>query len=237
MSKKLKTVLFLMTAFIFSMLSPVRVYANSAKPPSLTIIVCNAPMDLKMYMSDGINKIEIRKVRNMGDPLFRFYGSDIIGNNIILCSEGNTIEITLPEDTFSSYDDYATLDYKTLKITLGQPVWRTPLIIFCRVLFTLAAEGIIFYILSFRQKRDWLVFFCVNILTQTFLNLCIVSPQFGTYEMFLLMVLEPLIFIAEIIAFCILLKKYPKIKIVGYTVAANLASLVAGGIAIALLPF
>ncbi len=232
----LMSALIILIAVIF----PCPVYANGAEPPSLTLIVENAPNDLEVYIVYENGEDIVKKDGKIGGSLYRFY--DMWDGEIILKSSGESKNMILPTEAFESYDDYVTLDYKTLELTIGQPAWRVPLIIALRVSFTLIIEGILLIVFGFRKKSDIIAFLIINIVTQSFLNICIITDNFGSYEMFLLMIIEPLIFIVESIAYCVFLKcptniKYKKLYTVGYAAAANFASLFVGGFAIYMMPF
>ncbi len=236
----LMSALIILIAVIF----PCPVYANGAEPPSLTLIVENAPNDLEIYIVYENGEDIVKKDGKIGGSLYRFYDWQYAmwDGEIILKSSGESKNMILPPEAFESYDDYVTLDYKTLELTIGQPVWRVPLIIALRVSFTLIIEGILLIVFGFRKKSDIIAFLIINIVTQSFLNICIITDNFGSWEMFLLMIIEPLIFIVESIAYCIFLKcptniKCKKLYTVGYAAAANFASLFVGGFAIYMMPF
>ncbi len=237
----LMSALIILIAVIF----PCPVYANGAAPPSLTLIVYNAPNDLVISTTDDVYGL-IFNDGKIGGSIYRFpydaYYTGMWDGEIILKSSGESKNMILPPEAFESYDNYATLDYKTLELTIGQPAWRVPLIIALRVSFTLIIEGILLFVFGFRKKADIIAFLIINIVTQSFLNICIITDNFGSYEMFLLMIIEPLIFIVESIAYCIFLKcppniNYKKLYMVGYAAAANFASLFVGGFAIYMMPF
>ncbi len=232
----LMSALIILIAVIF----PCPVYANGAEPPSLTLIVENAPNDLEVYIVYENGEDIVKKGGKIGGSLYRFYA--MWDGEIILKSSDESKNMILPPEAFESYDNYVTLDYKTLELTIGQPAWRVPLIIALRVSFTLIIEGILLIVFGFRKKSDIIAFLIINIVTQSFLNICIITDNFGSWEMFLLMIIEPLIFIVESIAYCIFLKcptniKYKKLYTVGYAAAANFASLFVGGFAIYMIPF
>ena len=153
----------LIAVFIFTAVFSVPVYANLAAPPSLTIVVLNAPDDIEIYSANGSEKAY--REFSLSDPLFRFYESGTFPNAIVIKAEGRETLLELPAENISGYDKYAVLDYKTMELSVGQPAWRPPLLIFLRVSFTLVIEGIVFLLFGFRTKRDAAVFLTINILT------------------------------------------------------------------------
>ncbi len=245
-----RTALTSVLIILISVIFPCPVYANGAEPPSLTLIVYNAPADLVIYTKTvydnrGLEIFDDSKIK-IGGSIYRFYDdpyyTGMWDGEIILKSSDESKNMILPPEAFESYDNYVTLDYTTLELTIGQPAWRVPLIIALRVSFTLIIEGILLFVFGFRKMSDIIAFLIVNIVTQSFLNICIITDNFGSWEMFLLMIIEPLIFVVESIAYCIFLKcppniNYKKLYTIGYAAAANFASLIVGGFAIYMMPF
>lgn len=225
----------LIAVFIFTAFFSVPVYANSAAPPSLTIVVLNAPDEIEIYSADGTEKAY--REFSLSDPLFRFYESGTFPNAIVIRAEGRETLLELPAENISGYDKYAVLDYKAMKLSVGQPAWRPPLLIFLRVSFTLIIEGVIFLLFGFRTKRDAAVFLTVNILTQAALNVIILTETNTAFLMVELIFLEIIIFIIEAVAYCLLFTERSKAERVVFSFIANLASLFIGGAAIYLLPF
>ena len=113
---------------------------------------------------------------------------------------------------------------------------KVPLLIALRVMFTLIIEGFIFFLFGYREKRSWLVFLVVNILTQGGLNAMITGPGLGAYWMIGFIFGELVILIVEMIAFLKLVREHKKSRTALYTVVANAASLVLGGLLITYLP-
>lgn len=225
----------LIAVFIFTAAFSVPVYANSAAPPSLTIVVLNAPDDIEIYSADGSEKAY--REFSLSDPLFRFYESGTFPNAIVIKAEGRETLLELPAENISGYDKYAVLDYKTMELSVGQPAWRAPLLIFLRVSFTLIIEGIVFILFGFRTKRDVAVFLTVNILTQAALNVIILTETNTAFLMVELIFLEIIIFIIEAVSYCLLFTERSKDERIVFSFIANLASLFIGGAAIYLLPF
>lgn len=235
MIKRVYGAIIFIAVFVFTTSFSVPVYANSAAPPSLTIVVLNAPDEIEIYSADGTEKAY--REFSLSDPLFRFYESGTFPNAIVIRAEGRETLLELPAENISGYDKYAVLDYKTMELSVGQPVWRAPLLIFLRVSFTLIIEGIVFILFGFRTKRDAAVFLTVNILTQAALNVIILTETNTSFLMVELIFLEIVIFIIEAAAYCFLFTEHSKGERVIFSFIANLASLFIGGAAIYLLPF
>ena len=107
-----------------------------------------------------------------------------------------------------------------------------------RLLLTLLLEGIIFWLFWFREKRSWLIFLAINLVTQGVLNIWLNSggSLIPSYLIFNLIIGEFFVFAAEMYAFPIFIKEHKKSRILMYAFIANLMSLIAGGYIISVLP-
>lgn len=50
MTKRANAILFVIFTFLFTAVFSTPVYANSAAPPSFTLVVLNAPDDIEIYL-------------------------------------------------------------------------------------------------------------------------------------------------------------------------------------------
>ena len=96
---------------------------------------------------------------------------------------------------------------------------------------TLIIEGLVLWLFGFRTKRSWLVFLCVNVVTQIALHLvcdAIGMPvmQAAYFWMFYLFLLVPELVIwgVEAAAYAALLPEHSRGRRVGYAFAANILS-------------
>ena len=96
---------------------------------------------------------------------------------------------------------------------------------------TLVIEGLVLWLFGFRAKRSWLVFLCVNVVTQIALHLvcdAIGMPvmQAAFFWMFYLFLLVPELVIwgVEAAAYAALLPEHSRGRRVGYAFAANILS-------------
>jgi hypothetical protein len=107
-----------------------------------------------------------------------------------------------------------------------------------RILLTLAIEACVFWLFGYRDKRSWIAFLVINLITQASVNIWLISgfDPLGSYLVLMLIFAEILVFIFELIAFLIVIKEHGKLRTAGYVMAANLLSLVAGGYLITVLP-
>ena len=116
-------------------------------------------------------------------------------------------------------------------------VWRNVLLAALRVSVTLIAEGVIFFLMTYRTRRSWIVFAAVNLVTQIFLNVTITGNYLamGYWEIGFFF-LEGLIFLTEAVLFAALLKEHPKLRGFVTAILANAVSLVCGWALLANLP-
>lgn len=111
---------------------------------------------------------------------------------------------------------------------------RTYILIALRVILTLIIEGVVLYAFGFRQKRTYLVFLIVNLLTQGFLNYSFTGPNLSYIWWVKYIVIEICIVAVELILFELFIKeKGPKVN---FVLVANLLSLLVGGYVISSLP-
>jgi hypothetical protein len=234
-----------MLALLLVLTLPLTVSANSAEPPGMIIIVEDAPEDMTITLElPTPPEYEPRVSRSvkLWETYYRLF-YHITHEEFesaalrIESSEGN-FTCPLPEGMRNGYNNLLTLNFRTQSLTLGQRWWRQPLLTVLRVTLTLLTEGLVFwFIFDFREKRSWIVFFAVNLVTQLWLNLQVNGYAFsGGYWVILLFFIEAAIFIAESIAFPLLLKEKRGIIRVLYALCANIVSLIAGILLIGHLP-
>jgi hypothetical protein len=163
--------------------------------------------------------------------------SDKLENAVLVVeSSEQSFQISLPTETFKTYNNLLTLNIDAETLIIGQSPLRVPILIAMRVVLTLFIEGIVFYLFGYRKKRSWLIFFAINLITQGGLNAMITGPGIGSYWMIGFIFVEIVILIVEMILFISLVKEHKKSRAAIYTIIANLASLVLGGILISYLP-
>lgn len=211
--------------------------ANAAEPPSIFIIVPNAPDDLQITLiPDGINA---RKTSKSFETYFSFYLYDLQGTSYTfqVTTGGEVFEIELDKPV-NTYNNIYTLNLEKQTLTLGKSTSRSALLIFSRVAFTLIIEGLLFFLFGYRHKRSWLVFIVVNLLTQLTLWISLngTLPFQAAYVILSLFFAEVLIFIIEMLAFLILVNEHRRLRTAAYVIIANVLSLLAGIFLITTLP-
>lgn len=221
-------------------------HANSAEPPSFTIIITQPPEDLVISLQLGGNEIksvELRKDQKAWEAYYRFfYGMSPIekykmdGASLVVSTKEDQWEMELPIETFDTYNNVLTLDIENQTLTMGTVAWRTPLLVGLRVISTLLLEAIVFFLVGYRKRNSWLVFLGVNLITQGGLNLMITGPMVGSYWMYGYILGEIVIVVVESNAYARLLKEQSRRRAILCAILANLVSLVLGGLLLAYLP-
>jgi len=211
--------------------------ANSAEPPQLVVLVNNAPTDLSVEAEVNGSRLPVSKRAQGWETYYVFYYMGQAGPSTLdVSSDGQTYSI--PLGAFAQkYNNVFTLDVAARTLRQGTLPLRNALLIAMRVVFTLLIEGAVFLLFGFRKKESWLAFLIINLLTQGLLNLALSSGGvLDSYRMLMLIFLEILVLIVEIPAFLFAVKEHANGRRALYAIAANIASFVAGGYMITLLP-
>jgi hypothetical protein len=236
--KKYKIVLFIIAfALIYTPIS----HANSAGPPSITIISEENPDDLEVFFV--INNIEYKakEVNKIGETYFVHYeslGSAERLSKVIFRSDEKEFEINTI-GTRMGYDNLFTLDFENETLKEGKSIKRSIALISSRVILTLIIEGFIFYLFRFRDLRSWIIFFVINLLTQGFLNIQLnsISPVDSGYMIIVnLLILEFFILTTELVFFAIAIKEKRILHTLLFVLTANISSLFIGLILLPMLP-
>lgn len=216
------------------------VSANSAAPPSLVILVNNPPKDLSISLISNGNESKGAVRRAAWEGYYIFYSLYMQTNT------DYTLKVTTKDSNFEykislplhSYNNVFTLDLSKKTLTPGKYPFRSVILVSIRLLLTLLIEGIVFVIFGFRQKKSWITFFAINVLTQGTLNIWLNNggSLIPSYLIFSLIIGEFFVFIVEMIAFPLFIKEHKKSRTLIYAFTANLISLIAGGYIISILP-
>lgn len=216
------------------------IWANAAEPPSLVILVNDPPEDLSIVLLSGEETPEasVRKVAWEG--YYAFYSRDLIaeGPFVFQVSVGQEQFTWSPEDRLQGYNNVYTLDLETRSFIPGTYPFRSAILVSMRVLLTLLIEGAVLFLFRFRRKQSWVAFLVVNLLTQGALNVWLGQggSLMPSYLLIGLVIGEIVVFAAEMIALPLLIIEHTKRRTLLFAVAANLASLLAGGYILSVLP-
>jgi hypothetical protein len=226
-----------LAACIFSFPSTSVCNANAAAPPSILVIVPNAPDDLEIYLLP--DNIKAGRTGKAYESYFTFYLPD-------LRSSEHTLKIVSAKTSFEttitivprSYSNTYVLNLNRQTLTKGIPVSRAINLVTLRIVLTLAIEAAVFFAFGYREKKSWIVFIVVNLVTQGILNvnLANVSNPLDSYVIFYLIFGEALVFLVETAVFLILITESRRWITFLYVMSANLLSLIVGGLLISILP-
>ena len=249
-----KKVLCILAAVVLCFVLPWPASANSAEPPCLTVLVPAPPEDLELTIefdsAQGEEPQRLSGDRMLWEGYYRFYGrwdidpEGLTGARLVAETGGESFALPIDPTGFARYNNLITLDVGARTLTQGQPWWRQPLLVVLRVALTLALEGLIFYLWGYREKRSWIVFLMVNLVTQFGVNiaiLCFLPAASRTYDAMWAKVLlygpmEVLVILLEAIALPLLLKEQRKRTAVGCAVMANILSWFLGSVLLSVLP-
>lgn len=226
--------------FLLVGVMPIEVYANSAQPPALVIIMKNAPEDAAVSLLNSAGSKEADKTQTAWETYFVFYYPDVgTSSEVTLKVSGNGTEYgqKVGAEYLQGYDSIITLDFAAQTIKGGKLLSRSILLVSMRVLLTLVIEGLVFLLFGFREKRSWMIFLLMNLLTQGWLNISLNGGwPLGIYMMTDLIMMEFLVFVAEAAGVLVLIKEHSRLRRVVFVVVANLLSLILGGCLITVLP-
>jgi hypothetical protein len=217
--------------------------ANAAPPPTILIIVQNAPRDLEISIEN--QTIKGRRTDNPIESYFAFYAFDLKSGwaNVTVTTGGKTFEASLGSDIAQKplYTNVFTLDLASHTLTPGKAsLLRSVSLLSLQVLLTMIIEGIVFLLVGYRKKRSWFVFVTFNLLTQGILYLWLAQihqwPPNNIYIVFSLIFGEILVFAVEMVGFLVFINERSRGMTAGYVFGANLASLIAGSYIIMALP-
>jgi len=221
----------------------VPVYANATESPCFTILVYGASDDLIISYShpdietfnlgkesrgwESYYKCEYYEFREMAldDP------AEVTRGELRIQSEYEGIDFTLPapKDLMRTYNNIFTLDLGSQTLKNTNTIGRAALLVAMRLSITLIVEGAILWLVGFREKRTWLVFLIVNLITQSLLIIPLtgyIPPN--VYWMFVYYGGEALIFAVEALVYAIAMKEERVIRRVMTAVIANAASMIIG---------
>ena len=219
-----------------ALLMPLTALANSAQPPAIIVLVPNAPDDLVITLRSSDAAPETpwyptSRRQIAWESYYALYdiGYDLAQWPMVLRVEGGGQSFELPIERTSRYDQIITLDLAKQTCAEGKLLLRTAALIALRVALTLLLEGLIFFALGFRSKRSWWAFIGINLVTQVWLNIALSAYHAFSYAPIIALIgYELLIFIAEGIAFPLLVKERGVGRRIAHAFAANAVSLALG---------
>lgn len=216
------------------------VSANSAEPPMVWIVVPGTYDTVEGVLIVDSYVVPAIVRENKFETYIRFYYGSMADYNRMEPLDGSDAEfiITINRRQYSirqdirgdDYNQLYTLDMDTVTLVSGTTFVRNASLISLRVISTLILEGLIFFVMGYRQRRTWILFLIVNLITQGFLNIMINSgrPE-NVYMIFGLIIYETVIIIVEETVLLLSVKEKKKIRLFFTVLIANLLSLFLGG--------
>lgn len=240
MEKISRCITYIITVLLISLSVVFPCFGNSAEPPSILIIVPNAPDDLEISIDSNGSIYEPQgEINKTIEKYYTFYSNELTKSNdykFIVKSNDENFEVNLDE-TMNNYNNIFTLNLKNHSLTKGKLVSRSIFLVLTRLILTLAIEALIFWMFRFKEKKSWCIFLVINLITQGALNLWLngFSPL-GSYMVLSLIFGEVFVFLAEIMGFLTLCKEHGRLRKVMYVLTTNIVSLIIGGYLITILP-
>ncbi len=234
---KTKTVALVISALLGLLLSfgaANVLYANSAPPPRVVIVVSDAPRNLELF----IGQTQASRDNRLTVTYFVLhpYFEKVTEFQLTVVTGNDSFELPL-EGVSYTYNNVYSLDLDSRTLTSGPPssrfIWAP-----ITIVLTLALEGLVFFLFRYRTRKSWLIFAIVNVLTQIGMYIWL-SQNFIFLEPYILLdfvIAEILVLVIEIIAFVILLREHGRLRAFSYAFISNIFSLFAGGYLLMTLP-
>ncbi|PNT90388.1 hypothetical protein [Clostridium thermosuccinogenes] len=237
--KKSLFVILLLLLLLVAAIAPV-CYANSAEPPSIVIIVPGVKKDVEISIGSGDIFSKASKTVKAFESYYVFYNRDLKADGdytLKITTEGTTYEIEMNDKPLKNYNNIYTLNLKNKTLTRGKSTLRSVLLVSFRLILTLFMEAGVFTLFRYKEKRSWIAFLIINLISQGVLNIWLnTASPLGSYLILLLIFGEIFVFIFEIFAFLLTVKERKAAITASYVIVANLLSLAAGGYIITYLP-
>lgn len=236
-----KFLVFAMAFLMLAVVMPVRVYANSAEPPYMVILSVNAPSDTELVFTfrDGSTDT-VEKHLRLWEKCYFLYGGNVYGDRVTVTSSEKSFKLDLPDASGGSFSRVWTLDFEAETLTENVSPLRAPLYILLRVLFTLIIECGFYYLIGYREKRSFIAFIAVNLITQMFVNIVINGGSldiFYSYTFLIYIGMELFVFLFEMAVLPLSVKEKKAGWTLLWTFVANNISMAIGGAALLFVPF
>ena len=230
------------------LLLPAEVSANAAEPPCLTVVVVNAPDDLEisLHHTDGteVEALRLNAFYRSWETYYRFFYDHtapyekVEQQNLLLTAStaNGSFECGISAESMKSYNNLFLLDLDDQTLTVGLYPGRYAIIVTIRVLTTLLMEGVIFFLFGYTEKKSWIRFLIINLITQAGVNIALAGVSYDSYALLAYILVEIFVILTELIAFPAAVREQGKIRAIVYALAANLISLYVGGLLISYMP-
>ncbi len=223
--------------------------------PILTVLTYHAPADLtvtvRIQSDEGTIPVRLGAERRAWEWQHRLYRADVgqikawFGNNkdlkdaeLVFEGNGETKTIVIPDEmlTVRGAEDYVTMDWRTGQLTAGVPRSRAALLYCMWVGIALLIEGVVFYLYGFRERKSWLVFTLINLVTQGAQHALAAGLNLTPYVRVFYICSIPALVVIEMVAFVLLVDEISRDRSISFAVVANLVCQVALAALVYVLP-
>ena len=161
---------------------------------------------------------------------FRYHGVPDTYRIILVTKSGESwVSGVLHRATLQSS---ATVDWAARTANAPSPAMAYALQFLCTLLPTLLIEGLLLFVFGYRNKRSWLVFLLVNLVTQggfaVYLAVTVLNHGVSGWSLIFYIPIEVIITLVELLLYRRLLTEKNKARAAMYAIAANLCSAVFG---------
>ena len=99
-----------------------------------------------------------------------------------------------------------------------------------RAISAILIEGLLLFVFGYRRRSSWIAFVVITVITQSLLYAYLDYSTTEIMMFFIMIMFEFLVFIAEIIAYILVLKEHRERRATIYALTANIASFLLGGL-------
>lgn len=210
--------------------------------PVLTVIAPLAPGDMKVtvtiFKKDATIPVVLeaeRKGWEMQYMLRReavygvttWYGNayDFKDAEMTVEHGGETKVVPIPAELLSERgsEDYFTLNWRTGQLT-ALSKWRAPALMVMWAAIAMAAEGLVFYLYGYRNKRSWIVFLLLNLVTQSAHHSLVSGINVDVNRLKVYILFIPLLFLVEMIVYVMFVDERSRDRTITFAALGNLAS-------------
>lgn len=244
MNRKKRFALLLLSAALI--LTVPALAAGVYHAPVLTVVAPLAPRDMKatvvLKKNDRLGErtipVELQSERRAWEGQYRLYREAVYGvttwygnaydfkdAELILESGGETKTLPIPAELLSERgsEDHIMLNWHSGRMS-AVPAARAPLLLLMWAAIAMAAEGVVFWLYGYRSRRSWIVFFIINLVTQTAHHMLVSGLNVGVNRIKVYILFVPLLFLAEMLAFVMFVDERPRDRTISFAVVGNIAS-------------
>lgn len=222
--------------------------------PVITVVAPFAPGDLEVSVrivkKDAVIPVVLESQRRGWEMQYMlrreavygittWYGNAYDFQDAVMIAEsgGETKTIPIPAELLSERggEDYFTLNWRTGRLT-ALSKWRAPALLLMWSLIAMAAEGLVFYLYGYRSKRSWIVFFLLNLVTQSAHHMLVSGINVSANRIKVYVLFIPVLFLVEMLAYVMLVDERSRDRTVSFAVVGNLASQAATALLMGVLP-